>query len=166
MQFGILIHMIQIINEKIANFPEDLTESDKALFTERVSRLIGAQANSFFPENGYASFGIGEGTLNYNITDIKISGDTAAVELSKDSWLLAINREEGSPKYIVWLIYSKFTGTEELKMEDGQWILAHDSTDQEFAPDGYDYNKGEYDTFLEALKASQKVNAAAENPFQ
>lgn len=156
----------QIIDEKIASFPENLSESDRTYFTEKVKRIIGAQTNVSFPEDEYASFTIGAGTLNYDVKDIKIDGDSATVELSKDGWLLAINREECSPKYIVWLIYSRFSGTEEMKTEDGQWVLSEDDTDQDFAPDDYNYNKGEYDTFLEALNASQELDPAAEDPFE
>lgn len=156
----------QTIEKRIASFPENLSESDRTYFTEKVKRIIGAQANVSFPEDEYASFTIGAGTLNYDVKDIKIDGDSATVELSKDGWLLAINREEGSPKYIVWLIYSRFSGTEEMKIEDGQWVLSEDDTDQVFAPDDYNYNKGEYDTFLEALNASQELDPAGEDPFE
>ena len=157
----------QTIENRIASLPKDLSESDKNYFTGNVKRIIGAQANSFLAASGGSSITIGSGTLNYNVTNIKINGDSATVELTKDDWLLAINTEENSPnKYIVWLMYSRFFGTEDLKIEDGQWVLAEDNTDQDFAPDDYNYNKGEYDTFLEALKASQKLDPAAENPFK
>lgn len=70
------------------------------------------------------------------------------------------NEKPNLGQYEVWLCFGMDTVTYTTIYEDGMWKIS-DTGDwiKEFAPDGYEYSKGFFDTLEEALVIEE------ENPF-
>ena len=93
-----------------------------------------------------------------------ISNTERRIQFSFVGYLTTIYRQ--GDQYQVWVIYSKQTLTKLMQLEDDSWktIKVEDHL-QEFAPDGYEYDKGLFDTMEEAVAFVQSMDMEAENPF-
>lgn len=108
---------------------------------------------------------VDSGVLDGCVLQVEDVSDTEKrVHFSCVGWLTTIYQENG--QYLVVTAFNRDTVTNVMVLEDGTWkILRTEDHQKEFAPEGYRYEKGCFDTLEEAIDFVRDMDVEAENPF-
>lgn len=170
---------IAVLNEnQKEEISTDLNHDFERYFTENLSSSYSEKNESsmdYYADiaetqsmNSSFSVAVRSGVLDFALTDVNISGDTAEAGSSFVGWHLWIERAEtgAGRKYLLSMTMSHYDNTYTLIKNGDDWqISAIGERQQEFAPDSFDYEKGTFDTYEEALAAAEKIVPEEENPF-
>ena len=132
----------------------------------------GAMADRFqqmyqdSPKNlDMSALDVDAGATDVQLIQMETISDTERrIQFSLVDWLTTIHRQ--GDQYKVRVIFNRDTLTEYMRLEDGNWkVVKIEEHQKDFAPEGYDYNKGLFDTMEEAVAFVQSMDMEAENPF-
>ena len=138
-------------------------------FHQYYAGAMGDQYQQMYQDNqtslDMAELNVDAGATDAQLIHMETISDTERrVQLSLVTWLTTIHRQ--GDQYKVRVIFNRDTLTEHMTLEDGTWkILRTEEQLKEFAPDGYEYDKGLFDTMEEAVAFVQNMDMEAENPF-
>lgn len=105
------------------------------------------------------------GVLSCDLRSVSVNEDSAAASAVLIEWTKSIYFDKATKEYYTWLTFSEFDNEYNFIKRDDHWVVDSVDGDQLFAPEGYDYRKGTYDSFEEAVAAAQKIVPSEENPF-
>ncbi|HMM05630.1 MAG TPA: hypothetical protein PKD52_03045 [Clostridiales bacterium] len=105
------------------------------------------------------------GVLSCDLRSVSVNEDGATASAVIIAWSKSIYFDKTTKEYYTWLTFSEFDNEYHFVKRDDHWVVDSADGDQLFAPDGYDYRKGTYTTFEEAVTAAQKIVPSEENPF-
>lgn len=154
-------------------------ENETALAQNAIKDCIFAYEEQFgqngvIPENelyiyeksSFVDITIDSGILDFKPKKIDIVDNTATAEATFVGWDTRIKCIEAEKKYAVYMTMSKYRCSYELSLENDIWYISDTGSRlQEFAPDFYNYEKGQYQTFEEAVFAAKELDPEKENPF-
>ncbi len=108
---------------------------------------------------------VGGGTIDNRLQGSEdISPGEKRITVSGVSWLETIYQADG--QYAVNLIFNQDTTVYHMVNEGGSWIVAETVNRQkEFAPNGYQGDKGTFDSLQEALDFAAQLDVEEECPF-
>lgn len=107
---------------------------------------------------------IDSGIMNFSATNSIINPPHAKITADFVAWDIRILEENN--KFNVYMTMSNIIRSFELSNENGNWRITQASdTNQIFAPDDYEYQKGTFATFEEALAFAKTLNPETNNPF-
>lgn len=155
-------------NERLAYTYNEQTEISITAAKERAEYMKQAgNMDVGDSEEGFDTVDItvDAGVLSCDLRSVSVNGDSADASAVIIAWSKSIYFDKTTKEYYTWLTFSKFDNEYHFVKRDDHWVVASADGDQLFAPDGYDYRKGTYTTFEEAVTAAQKIVPSEENPF-
>lgn len=107
---------------------------------------------------------IDSGIMDFSVTNSIINPPHAKITANFVAWDIRILEENN--KFNVYMTMSNIIRSFELSNENGNWRITQASdTNQIFAPDDYEYQKGTFATFEQALTFAKTLDPETNNPF-
>ncbi len=155
-------------NEKLENTYKEDTEISITAAKERAEYMkqagnmdVGDSAEGL----DTVDITIDAGVLSCDLRSVSVNGDSADASAIIIAWSKSIYFDKATKEYYTWLTFSQFDNEYNFVKRDDHWVVDSVDMTQLFAPEDYDYRKGTYTSFEEAVAAAQKIVPNEENPF-
>lgn len=169
----------ELLTEKKAGFSNYFNEKLEQSYKEQTEISITAakERAEYMKQGGNMDVGdsgegidavditVDAGVLSCDLNSVSVVGDHAAASAVTVEWSKSIYFDKAAKEYYIWLAFSKFDNEYNFVKRDDHWVVDSTDGDQLSAPNDYDYRKGTYTTFDEAVTAAQKIVPSEENPF-